>query len=88
MVNIFVVVDCKERKNIFITKSARKAKEKFYRGTKIEVWDDNGIHIETIYLKTFERIYDYIKLQKQYIGEKQAKAEQRNKNAKAKVKTY
>lgn len=82
MAHIFVIVDCKERKNIFITKSARKAKEKFYRGTKIEVWNNDGIHIETIYLKTFERIYDYIKLQRQYIGEKQSKAEQRNKRRK------
>ncbi len=79
MANIFVVISYKDHKTLLVTKSAKKAKEKFYRGTKLEVWGDDGILIETIYLKTFERIYDYIRLQKQYIGEKQTKAERRNK---------
>lgn len=82
MANVFVVVDCKDRKNTFITSSARKAKDKFYHGAKIEVWE-NGTRIEVIYLKTFERIYNYIKFQKQYIGEKQARAEKKNKRIKS-----
>jgi hypothetical protein len=79
--NIFVVYDCNKRKNILITPSARKAKDKFYIGAKIEVWND-GICIETIYLKTISKIYKYINMQKQYIGKKQAEAERRNKEAK------
>ena len=76
--NTFVVIDCKDRKNVLITQSARKAKDRFYIGAKIEVWN-NGIHVETIYFSTIGKINKYVSLQKQYIGNKQRKAEGRNK---------
>lgn len=78
MSNIFIVCDCKCRKNILITPSARKAKKQLHVGTKIEVWNDNTL-VEYIYAKDSEKMDKYIDMQKQYIGEKQAKAEQRNK---------
>lgn len=76
--NIFVIYDCKKRKNILITPSARKAKNELHTGIKIEVWCDN-IYVETIYARASNNLSKYISLQKQYIGKKQAKAEQRNK---------
>lgn len=79
MVNTFVVVDCKDRKNVLVTNSARKAKDRLYVGAKIEVWNSNGVHMETIYSRNIGKINKYISLQKQFIGEKQRKAEQRNR---------
>lgn len=79
--NMFAVYDCKKRKNILITPSARKAKYELHTGIKIEVWTDN-VYIETIYARTSRNMNKYISLQKQYIGKKQAKAEQRNKRRK------
>lgn len=61
MMNTFVVIDCKDRKNVLVTNSARKAKDKFYVGAKIEVWN-NGIRIETIYLSTIAKICKYVSL--------------------------
>lgn len=79
MVNTFVVIDCKERKNILVTNSARKAKDRIYVGAKIEVWNNNGIHMETIYSRNIGKIHKYTSLQKQFICDKQKHAEQRNK---------
>lgn len=81
--NTFAVVDCKYRKNVFVTNSARKAKEKLYIGLKIEVWSGNGTLCETIYFRNINKICKYIRLEKEYIGKKQAKAERKNK-----VKSY
>ena len=75
----FVVVDCEYRKNVFVTNSARKAKEKLCIGLKIEVWSSNGTLYETIYFRNINKICKYIRLEKEYIGKKQAKAERRNK---------
>ena len=76
--NTFAVIDCKDRKNVLITQSARKAKDRFYIGAKIEVWN-NGIHVETIYFSTIGKINKYVSLQKQYIGKKQAKLNKEKK---------
>jgi transposase len=78
MVNTFVVVDCKKRKSIMVTQSARKAKLELDIGTKIEIWKD-GVLIEIIYARASKSIDKYVSLEKKYIREKQAKAEQRNK---------
>jgi len=74
---IFVVINCKNRKNTFVTTSARKARNNFDFGSKIEVWYNDSC-IETIYSKTLKEINKYVSLQRQHIGEKQSKAEQRN----------
>lgn len=75
----FVIVDCEYRKNTLVTNSARKAKEKLYIGSRIEVWNSNGILIETIYFRNINKICKYIRFEKEYIGKKQAEAEQRNR---------
>lgn len=79
--NAFIVYDCKKRKNILVTSSARKARKELHTGIKIEVWSENKL-IETVYSKTAKVLNEYIGLEKQYIAEKQARAEQRNKRRK------
>jgi hypothetical protein len=64
-----------------VTQSARKAKHKLCAGIKIEVWSNN-ILIEIIYARASKSMDKYINLQKQYIGTKQIKVEQRNKKRK------
>lgn len=80
--NTFVVYDCRGRKNLLVTSSARKAKSMLSVGIKIEVWNENTF-VECIYSKTKERINKYINEEKKYIANKQARAEQRNKRRKS-----
>lgn len=75
--NTFVVYNCKGRKNLLVTSSARKAKNELNVGVKIEVWNENTF-IENIYYKTAKSLDKYINEEKQYIAMKQIKAEQRN----------
>lgn len=79
--NTFIVYDCKMRKNILVTSSARKAKKTIYVGSKIEVWNDNKC-VETIYNRNIGKINKYVSIEKQYIAEKQHKAELKNKRRK------
>ena len=76
--NTFVVYNCKGRKNLLVTSSARKAGAELHVGIKIEVWNENTF-VEKIYFKTRNKLGKYINEEKQYIAMKQAKAEQRNK---------
>ena len=75
--NTFMVYDCKKRKTILITSSARKAKNMLHTGFKIEVWNSNNL-IETIYTKQITNFDRYISLEKEYIAHKQFKAKSRN----------
>ena len=75
--NTFMVYDCKKRKTILITSSARKAKNMLHTGFKIEVWNSNNL-IETIYTKQIINLDRYISLEKEYIKRKQLKAKSRN----------
>lgn len=83
--NTFIVVDCKRRKSILTTSSARKANKLLTTGYKIEVWNDN-VKVETIYEKDKKReknpLAPYIAVEKEYIRQKQARAEERNKRRK------
>lgn len=76
--NTFIVYDCKKRKNILVTSSARKAKKLLRIGIKVEVWNQNNL-INVIYLKNANDINKYVSIEKQYVAEKQAKAELKNK---------
>lgn len=81
MSNVFVVVDCKKRKPILATLSARKATgtlKSVKSGLRVEVWD-NHICVTIAYPKNLYKLDPYIQLEKQYIGRKQKKAEERNK---------
>ena len=46
--NTFLVVDCKTRKPILTTSSARKASRELKSGVRVEVWNNNNL-IERIY---------------------------------------
>ena len=80
--NTFVVVDCKSRKSILITSSARKANRHLATGFRIEVWNNNNC-IETIYERDRKQeqspLAPYIEREREYIREKQQRAEARNK---------
>lgn len=78
MIITFVVYDCKRHKNILITHSARKAKYELHTGIKVEVWSDNAC-VETIYASKLDKFKPYVQREKEYIGQKQRKAEERNK---------
>ncbi|MEE1301254.1 MAG: hypothetical protein UHD64_00615 [Bacteroidales bacterium] len=79
--NTFVVYNCKGRKNLLVTSSARKAKGELHIGIKIEVWNENTF-IENIYFKTRKNLNKYVSEEKEYIAMKQVKAEKRNKRRK------
>lgn len=82
--NTFGLIDTKTRRILLITSSARKCKQAFIKGQRIEVWNGNTL-VNTIYNKNLAEIDKYIKLEKQYIAEKQKKAEARNKKRKMKL---
>lgn len=79
--NVFVVVDCKSRKVVMVTSSARKANSYLAKGIRVEVWSDN-ILVEKIYEHDKKRekcpLGPYIERERDYIRKKQAKAEERN----------
>lgn len=83
MGNAFVVIDCKQRKTVLATLSARKAEETLRKGLKAEIWIDN-IHVDTVYSKEKEKFQSFILQEKQYIRRKQKRAEERNKRRKHK----
>ena len=76
--NTFIVVDCNSRKSILTTSSARKANAMLATGHRVDVWNNNE-KILTIYQKTRELIKPFIEAEKEYIRQKQARAEARNK---------
>ncbi len=80
--NTFVAIDCRSRKPLLVTSSARKANALLRTGVRIEVWNDNSL-IERIYQadKRRERspLSPYIDAEREYIGRKQRKAEKRNR---------
>jgi hypothetical protein len=84
MSNVFVVIDCKKRKPILATPSARKATgtlKNVKSGLRVEVWDDHAC-VTIAYPKNLYKLDPYVQLEKQYIGRKQKQAEKRNKRRK------
>ena len=79
--NTFVVVDCKNCRIITVTSSARKAASMLSKGIRIEVWNVNE-KIEVIYNKMSKEknpMRPYIEAERDYIREKQQKAEIKNR---------
>jgi hypothetical protein len=76
--NTFIVVDCNSRKSILTTSSARKAVRMLDTGYRIDVWNNNE-KIASVYQKTREQMAPYVQAEKEYIREKQARAEARNR---------
>lgn len=82
--NTFIAQETKGGKTMLVTSSARKVKSVLTPGIRVEVWNDNK-KTETIYTKTRSLLDKYIESERQYIREKQAKAEKRNKARRAKL---
>ncbi len=84
--NTFVVVDCKTRAPILTTSSARKANAMLKTGVRIEVWNGNSL-VEKIYDADRRReqfpLSPYIEAERDYIRQKQARAEKRNARIRA-----
>ena len=76
--NIFVVVGCQHRNVILVTTSARKAKKLLKKGVRVDIWSNNE-YVDTIYFKQVDKFNPYVMYEKQYIGEKQRQAEERNR---------
>lgn len=72
--NTFIVQDCKSGAVLLVTSSARKARDMFGKGKRIEVWNCNK-RVERITVKTREKnpMQPYVELEKDYIRTKQEK---------------
>ena len=79
--NTFVVVNCKTRKTVVATSSARKAYKELQKGIRIEVWNNNVL-IERIYEGDKKReknpMKPYIDMEREYIRKKQERATLKN----------
>ena len=79
--NTFVVVECKARRTLLVTSSARKASRLLQTGIRIEVWNNNAF-VEAFYERDRQGkgnpLRPYIEKERDYIREKQARAEKRN----------
>lgn len=82
--NTFIVVDCNSRKSILTTSSARKATKLLQTGVRIDIWNNNAKTC-TVYETTKGLMKPYIESEKEYIRQKQARAEERNKLRKRKL---
>lgn len=82
--NTFIAQETKGGKTKLVTSSARKVKQLLTPGIRIEVWSNNQ-KTETVYTKTNALLEKYIEAERQYIREKQAKAEKRNKARRARA---
>lgn len=71
--NTFAVVESRHGKILMITSSARKARSLLSVGKRIEVWNNNEKHT-SITNRTRDKMRDFVKLEKDYIRQKQEKA--------------
>ena len=79
--NTFVVIDCKKRRPILVTSSARNANKLLVTGNRVEVWNNQNC-VEIIHnsdrRKEPSPLYPYIEQEKEYHKQKQINAEKRN----------
>lgn len=73
--NTFLVVQSKSGRVMLVTSSARKAQSELQTGRRVEVWSENQ-KVETITTQK-GTLLKYIKLEKEYIRNKQRAAEER-----------
>lgn len=76
--NTFIAQATKGGKTVIVTSSARKVKSLLTPGIRIEVWTENR-KAETIYTKTRAMLDKYVEAERQYIREKQARAQEQNR---------
>lgn len=77
--NTFVVVNCKSRKIVLVTSSARKAEALRVVGFRIDVWNCNRL-VERIHAREKEPrpMEPYIQAERDFIGQRQLNREKRN----------
>lgn len=71
--NTFLVVDCRSRRPVLVTSSARKAVRALETGRRVEVWRENEL-VRTVYAKTRQDMHEYTEAERQYIRAKQERA--------------
>lgn len=76
--NTFVVLSTKGSGLLLVTSSARKAKRLLAPGRRIEVWTEN-CKAEAVYTGTASKLDAYMAAEKDYIRQRQAAAEHRNR---------
>lgn len=72
--NTFVIVDCKSRKNVLVTSSAKKAYTQLKPGFRVDVWNQNSIST-CIYARNRHRMNVYLDAERLYHQQKQANRE-------------
>lgn len=78
--NTFVVSECKTNRVLLVTSSARKARNEFRTGRRIEVWSCNRkVKRVTVRCKERHPLQLYLDAEREFIGMKQHRAEERNK---------
>ena len=82
--NTFIAQETAGGKTVIVTSSARKVKSLLVEGIRVEVWNNNR-KAETIYIETKAQLDKYVAAERQYIREKQERAEQRNKQRRARA---
>lgn len=75
--NTFHLYDCKARKTILITSSARKCLRELCVGKRIDIWNGNT-KTDTVYDRTKDKMRPYVKAEKDYIRKKQKAQTLRN----------
>lgn len=76
--NTFLVMDCKARKPVLVTSSARKATDALKPGYRVEVWNGNEL-VTRIYAKNRAEMRSYVSAEKEYHAQKQARREHYNR---------
>ena len=82
--NTFIAQETAGGKTVIVTSSARKVKSLLVEGIRVEVWNNNR-KAETIYIETKAQLDKYVAAERRYIREKQERAEQRNKQRRARA---
>ena len=82
--NTFIAQETAGGKTVIVTSSARKVKSLLVEGLRVEVWNNNR-KAETIYIETKAQLDKYVAAERRYIREKQERAEQRNKQRRARA---
>lgn len=81
--NTFLIMSTKGTP-LLVTSSARKARHLLEPGVRIEVWSAN-VKKATIYTRSEHLLGPYVAAEKEYIRQKQAAAEQRNRKRRRKA---
>ena len=72
--NTFAVIDCKSRKNVLVTSSARLAYARLKAGHRVDVWNNNSLKC-SIYAKNRCEMCEYLEAERLYHQQKQSRRE-------------